>query len=554
MRKTREAVMRVCGSKLFVSLGLALALAALVVGQPPSGRTITVCPSGCQFTKIQDAINAAAAGDTIEVQAGTYVENLTIKDKQNLTLQGAGRDVVILDGSPGWPQQEIVPGILILNSRNVTVRGMKIINSRRGLSAENSTALTIAENSFENNWRQAILLGRSEAQITGNQIRGTQPDRDGYHGQGINLFDQAKAVIMDNTITDNGDCGIRLYDAGCQASGGNNTVQNNKGGDLCGHVPLTLLAQPPPEGTLEAVSVPADVPTIREAVDKVKAGGTIIVKAGTYQEQVQIYKSVTIRGDGPDLTVLKAPGPDWVALNIATDQIEVTIEGLTVSGGKFGVKIATGPIGTVSLRDVKMVSSSLSGAGFWIFDQATAMLEQVSVSWNEDLGLEIDSQAQVTIRGSTIANNAYVGIYIGDSASATIINSRIAETRLVGQVGGQGIRAEGNSKVVIQNSIIERNAGVGFMIRQDGQAVLTNNTIADNRGHGISVGDIRYRNETVQAEISNNTIKNNEQCGVYTDNDAGIKITGQGNTISGNKRGNLCGDQSKFPSGFGGGK
>jgi len=41
---------------------------------------------------------------------------------------------------------------------------------------------------------------------------------------------------------------------------------------------------------------------------------------------------------------------------------------------------------------------------------------------------------------------------------------------------------------------------------------------------------------------------------VYTDNDAGIKITGQGNTISGNKRGNLCGDQSKFPSGFGGGK
>lgn len=540
------------GLKLF-GLGMALLVIAVVPGLLGAAqKTITVCPSGCQFAKIQDAISAAAAGDTIEVQAGTYLENITIKEKQDLVLRGTGRDVVILDGSLGWQQQEIVPGILILNSRNVTVQGIKIINSRRGLSAESSTALTIAENSFESNWRQAIVLYRSEARISGNEIRGTQPDRDGWHGQGINLLDQAKAVIMDNTITDNGDCGIRLYDAGSQASGSDNIVENNKGGNLCGHAPLTLLAQPPPEGTLEAVSVPTDVPTIREAIDKVKAGGTITVRAGTYQEQVQIYKSVTIQGEGPDLTVLKAPGPDWVALNIATDQVQVTVEGLTVSGGKQGVQIATGPAGTASLRDMKVVNSR--GVGLQIFDQATTMLDQVSVSWNENLGLEIGSQAKVTIRNSTIAYNAYWGIDIGDFASVMITNSRIAETRLSARLWGQGIYVFGNGKITIQNSTIERNAGIGLMVIQNGQVALTKNTIAENQGHGIQIGEGRYQNETVQAEISNNVIKDNQQCGVYTDNDSGIKITGQGNTIADNKRGNLCGAQSKFPTGFGGGK
>ena len=57
-------------------------------------KTITVCASGCDFAKIQLAIDAAAGSDTIQVQAGTYQENLTIRNKDGLTLKGAGRDQV----------------------------------------------------------------------------------------------------------------------------------------------------------------------------------------------------------------------------------------------------------------------------------------------------------------------------------------------------------------------------------------------------------------------------------------------------------------------------
>lgn len=70
-------------------LGLAFALFAnlilvglgLPLAQSARAATSTVCPapgSGCNFTSIQAAVNAAAPGDTITVAAGTYTEQILV--------------------------------------------------------------------------------------------------------------------------------------------------------------------------------------------------------------------------------------------------------------------------------------------------------------------------------------------------------------------------------------------------------------------------------------------------------------------------------------------
>ena len=52
--------------------------------------TLTVCASGCQYTSINAAIDAASDGDVILLAAETYLEGAAIVlDGTSITLQGA---------------------------------------------------------------------------------------------------------------------------------------------------------------------------------------------------------------------------------------------------------------------------------------------------------------------------------------------------------------------------------------------------------------------------------------------------------------------------------
>jgi hypothetical protein len=107
-------------------------------GQP--APQCDVCRSGCAFTNLQQAIDAAAPEATIRLCPETYPERVYVE--KNLTLVGAGADRTALDGGGALDMTSVLgvgPAVTVV-VRDLTVRGG---NRGAGGGVFNEGALTL---------------------------------------------------------------------------------------------------------------------------------------------------------------------------------------------------------------------------------------------------------------------------------------------------------------------------------------------------------------------------------------------------------------------------
>ena len=124
---------------LFLLLTLAFSLTgtlltATALGVRAEGSIRTVCLSGpptCDYTSIQAAIDASAAGDEIIVENGVYTEALTLRDQ--ITIRGAEAATTTLTALAGSIIQasdvaSVTLSHLVLDGRGVLTSGMSLTN------------------------------------------------------------------------------------------------------------------------------------------------------------------------------------------------------------------------------------------------------------------------------------------------------------------------------------------------------------------------------------------------------------------------------------------
>jgi hypothetical protein len=146
-----NAIHRQNGRPARLLVALALILSFLSVA-PESARaaTLDVCPSGCTYSSIQAAIDAASTGDTITIGAGTYEEILSIA--KNLTLQGAGAAQTTIDGDEG------ARVVTIAADATVAIDGVTITGSSGlgGGGIRSEGTLTVSNSSVSGNSADGI--------------------------------------------------------------------------------------------------------------------------------------------------------------------------------------------------------------------------------------------------------------------------------------------------------------------------------------------------------------------------------------------------------------
>jgi pectin methylesterase-like acyl-CoA thioesterase len=96
---SRRAIRRL-GTLTMLAAGLGL------LGPAATGSaTLTVCPSGCQYTTIKAAFAVAHNGDRISIGAGTYAGGFTVR--ASVSLIGAGRGATTIKGGAARSSRSI---------------------------------------------------------------------------------------------------------------------------------------------------------------------------------------------------------------------------------------------------------------------------------------------------------------------------------------------------------------------------------------------------------------------------------------------------------------
>ncbi|MGC2201115.1 MAG: right-handed parallel beta-helix repeat-containing protein [Stellaceae bacterium] len=187
---------------------LIAASTALLTTTYKSAIAVTLCvnpgKSGC-FAKIGDAVNAASAGDTIQVASGKYPEGDIVIGK-SLSLIGANSAKTIINAA-GKGNGLYIDGLDNPGLSEVVVRGFTIQNANfEGILVTNASSVTISDNRVVSN---DLALNPSVPSCPGQPAFETSEDFD--CGEGIHLSGVDHSTVANNFLENNSG-GVLLSD------------------------------------------------------------------------------------------------------------------------------------------------------------------------------------------------------------------------------------------------------------------------------------------------------------------------------------------------------
>ncbi len=240
---------------------------------------------------------------------------------------------------------------------------------------------------------------------------------------------------------------------------------------------------------------------IQEAIDHASSGDTILIKTGTYAEDVTVHSKENLSIIGEGIGQVFITGEKRVgSLHIGKwpyGATNVTIQGLTVSQhGGLGVGIFNGSGVHLKKVHVKGMVFSQQVQGVHIEDCIIEGSETNGVSFanstgtlirnrihHHDHGIVLGGRSDVTLRHNVMSDMLFEAVMMTDQSKATVI-----QNTFVGN--GGGLAFHDKAEAVVRANIIGHSK-VGFLFALESQTTLAFNALYGNQGNYLLEGTPR---------------------------------------------------------------
>jgi len=283
-------------------------------------------------------------------------------------------------------------------------------------------------------------------------------------------------------------------------------------GSMVGGLPVLVREVEASPGT---IYVPDNYTKIQWAVDNATSGDTIIVRDGTYTENVDVnIANLTMQSEnGTANCVVNAASSGDHVFNVTADWVNIT--GFTVKSAtghsKAGIYLGSG----VSHCDISSNNVTNNYYGILLYLSSNTTLTNNTASSNEyGIVMSYSSNNNTLTHNTANSNNGY-GIYLYSSSNNTVTNNTCSSNDF-------GISLDDSSKNTLKDNTASHNQD-GIHLCNSSSNTLTNNTWSNNDLCGIYL-QFSSDNNTV----TNNTCSNNSQGGIE------LMWSSSNNTLSNN--------------------
>ena len=307
------------------------------------------------------------------------------------------------------------------------------------------------------------------------------------------------------------------------------------------------------------IHVPDEYPTIGDAMESATFGDTVYVKAGTYNERIEIKEGVNLVSfagtDGNDL--VDGPGNKKVLRRAVRTIIDGT--GLETPGYLISFpKDTTAPMRLDGFTIINM-PKYVTGINLFLVEIRGCSPEVVNNilaknrSWGGMLstglgigmGPPLETVARPIIRNNVVYDNHGPGISNGPNSAALVVDNEMFENRFPGatdkDLDAPGIGVREYARPTIEKNVCFTNgAGIGGinLDSHDEPLIIRNNILYNNRRAGIGLRGVGGVETDIRALIENNKVYGNLKSGILLSKMDKVDITY--NTIFDNTRAGIA--------------